>query len=460
MGIFKRKKPNGKVRKFDAARFNRLFADWITSSISAHEEVKGDWLTTVKRSRDKANNDPYIRKFLSMTQKGVVGEGFLLNMNVRDANGNPDNLANDTIERDFKAWGDNPLHADMAGKLCWVDHQNRFIRSVARDGEALCRIIRGADNPYGFSLKWYDPRVLDVNHNEPKLPNGNQIIMGVEVNKWGRPVRYWLSEDGNNSIKNDYSGRKKEAVPARDIIHEGMGELEDQVRYMPWTTPILSRLHMLDKYEEAEMVAAREAACRGMFYEQDFGDAYDYDELDSAGRLLDDLAPGFKEILPPGVKAKQHDPNHPVSAYADFVKGVLRGISSGLDVAYNGLANDLEGVNFSSMRSGALEERETWKVLQGWMSRHFLSRVFSEWLLMYLTSGVSSLPLSKYDKFNKPTWQGRRWQWVDPLKDAKMNETLHMLGVKSKQTISEELGFDVDKEQDRLKAEKPEVNND
>jgi capsid protein len=92
--------------------------------------------------------------------------------------------------------------------------------------------------------------------------------------------------------------------------------------------------------------------------------------------------------------------------YADFVKANLRGVASGLGVAYHALANDLEGVSFSSIRSGTLEERDAWMLIQEWFSQSFLDRVHAEWLQSALAFGQialpngSTLPITKLDKFS------------------------------------------------------------
>ena len=52
--------------------------------------------------------------------------------------------------------------------------------------------------------------------------------------------------------------------------------------------------------------------------------------------------------LPNGVDFKAFDPDHPTSQFESFVKSILRQIASGLNVPYNELANDLEGVSYSS----------------------------------------------------------------------------------------------------------------
>jgi lambda family phage portal protein len=114
-------------------------------------------------------------------------------------------------------------------------------------------------------------------------------------------------------------------------------------------------------------------------------------------------------------------------------------------VSYHSLGNDLENVNFSSIRAGTLEEREAWKAIQGWVIEHFCNPVYSDWLKMALLRGrLANLPMSKFEKFNNPVWQPKRWPWVDPLKDIKAQEAAVMMGVKSVSDVIRETGRDPD----------------
>jgi len=117
-------------------------------------------------------------------------------------------------------------------------------------------------------------------------------------------------------------------------------------------------------------------------------------------------------------------------------------MSAGLGVAFSSLSNDLSDVNFSSIRAGLIEERETWKALQKLFVEVVNDRVFSEWLLMALSTGAVNLPLSRFDKFNVPKWTGRRWAWVDPLKDVEANRAAVAAGFKSPTQVINEMGGD------------------
>ena len=139
-----------------------------------------------------------------------------------------------------------------------------------------------------------------------------------------------------------------------------------------------------------------------------------------------------------------------ISGNSILIDSILRRIASGLDVSYNSLANDLEGVNFSSIRAGVLEERDEWAQLQNWFIDAFLEPVFDEWFPRAMTAGTllmpngSPLPVAKAAKFSAHEWQGRRWQWVDPLKDIDAARQAIRTGIASPQMIAAQNGVDVE----------------
>jgi hypothetical protein len=121
-----------------------------------------------------------------------------------------------------------------------------------------------------------------------------------------------------------------------------------------------------------------------------------------------------------------------------------------MDVAYHSLGNDLEGVNFSSIRAGTLEERDLWMQKQSWFIDAFLEPVYTEWLRSALAFGQvvlangTPLPTEKSDKFMAHEWQGRRWPWVDPLKDIEAARLEVKSGIASPQMIAARNGVDIE----------------
>jgi lambda family phage portal protein len=130
---------------------------------------------------------------------------------------------------------------------------------------------------------------------------------------------------------------------------------------------------------------------------------------------------------------------------------MLRGIAGAIGVAYHSFANDLEGVNFSSSRSGILEERDMWVLLQTWLVEGLHETYFPEWLSQAMSMGTVKLPSGlaiparNVQKFaDAATWQGRRWQWVDPKKDMETNQGSVDYRFRSISSVIRESGGDPD----------------
>jgi len=87
----------------------------------------------------------------------------------------------------------------------------------------------------------------------------------------------------------------------------------------------------------------------------------------------------------------------------------LRGIASGMGVSYNSLAGDLEGANYSSLRQGALEDRDYWKTLQQWFIDHFMYPIYEAWLECAILSGaLAPLKASNAEKYKSVNFYPRR----------------------------------------------------
>lgn len=411
------------VRNFDAAKIGRLFNDWNPSRESLNTFLHRSLQKIRERSRDLGRNDDYMQSFLKKVKANVVGsQGFTFQSDVVDDNGRADQLANDAIEDAWKRWT-HKKNCTVTGGSSWLEVQNLLLECSARDGEFLIRIVRGFDNEFGFSLQLMSIDCLDIEFSKT-LDNGNTVVMGVERNQWKKPVAYWVTIDDPNDLwSNNYATSRRERIPADEIIHRFIPMDVNQIRGCPWAHTAMTRLKMLGAYEEATLVASRVGACQGGFLKRtaDATGKFKGDGEDENGNTISEVEPGMIQQLDVGFEFQPYNPEHPQTQFGHYVKSILRGISSGLGVSYNSLANDLEGVNYSSIRAGLLDERDQWKVIQAWFISSTLHDVFTHWLEWSLGQGKIALPLRKRDKFNAPKFIGRRWPWVDPMKDIQAN---------------------------------------
>jgi len=451
LDIFSRKKPL-KKRAYAGANQGRLFSDFVASSRSADEEIKGALKVLRNRCRDLTRNNAYARRFISLAKANTVGDrGVTLQVKARNDNGAMDNLGNDSIEVAWKRWG-RMGQCSVDGKISWVDAQRLFIENLVRDGEVLVRLVK-YPNDFRFALEFIESDLLDEEYNVT-LPSGNRIRMGVELDSFNRPVAYHLftAHPGDNSTM--WMGKSYNRIPADKMIHAFLPERAMQTRGAPWMSPVIADLKMLNGYREAELVAARVGASKMGFFTSPTGDGFTPDDTDNKVPIME-AEPGTFHQLPDGVNFTQFDPTHPTTAFADFEKAILRGIASGLGVSYTSLANDLEGVSYSSIRQGALEDRDQWKIVQDFLIQHFVEPVYRAFLMSIMENSVINIPASRFDKFAEATvFRARGFQWVDPLKEMNAAVVGLQNGLLSMQDIANQQGRDVEEIFDQIQAEK------
>jgi lambda family phage portal protein len=450
-------------RNFNAAGVNRLTGDWPTVGISIDSLMRRDLETLAARCEEQTRNNPYFSKFQNMVLSNVLGhEGITLKNKASDpigfqkgaiVPGKLDVLANKLIEDAFWDWG-KKQNCTVAKDTTWLEAQQLSLRTWTVRGEPLWRMVTGpeAENKYNFALQPIATSRIDHTRNE-NLPNGAVIRMGVQKDSRGRKTHLWLFDsDPTDNFR--VGGLTSKPYAASEFVHPMLVYQVGQTRAVPPSAPALLRAKMLDGYEEAHLEGTRAAACKmGFLKKTGDGSGYTGPEADQGGKYMD-AEPGMLEELPMGMEFQAADWGYPNGGYGEFVKDCLRGIAAGLNVSYNTIANDLEGVNFSSGRLGLMDEREFWKLLQSWFSNNFCNPIFSKWLEMSLLSGAIALelpsgdrkplPLSKYEKFNQPCWHGRRWQWVDPTKEVQAKEMEMANYVTSPTRVLAETGQDED----------------
>ena len=400
---------------YAGAQANRLTLDWWAAILSADQETKGNMRTLRARGRELGRNNPVAKQYLNLLAANVIGSaGIRYQSRIRTASGELDAETNRKIESGFADWSKRG-NCTVDGKLSLRAVEDLVIRAVATDGEVFVRHLPGFANRHRYAIQLIDADCIDHTFTRERGTRGeNEIRLGVEVDGWGRPVAYYVNpyhpSDSGGSLQ-------RERIPAEFITHLYDPARVNQTRGVTWFHAVMLAMRILEGYIEAELVAARTGASKMGFLK--YTDAADYDAPDpNKVKIRYEAAPGTVEMLPPGMEFVEWKLEHPANAFPNFVQAVLRQIATGLGVSYNALANDLVGVNYSSIRSGLLIERDMWRRHQAWFAESFLQPIFDQWLPMALLSGELSLSSRDPRAFREGRWQARGWQWVDPLKDV------------------------------------------
>jgi lambda family phage portal protein len=434
---------------FNGAMGGRLTMDWIAPILSADQEIKGNMRLLRARARELSRNNPVAKSFLKLLVGNVLGEhGIGYQATVRNNDQTLNTAFNKKIEDAWCEWGKKG-NCTVDGKMSLRAVEQLALKNLATDGEVFIRMVRGFPNKYRFAIQLFDADQLDHLFSRFPSKGSNEIRMGVEVDEWGKPVAYWV----NLQHPSDLGGSLvRERIPADQMLHLYDPERVNQTRGITWYHPCMVEMRMLGGYVEAELVAARTGAAKMGFLTTTDASAFTEPNPDAKYRI--EAQPGVIEQLPPGLDFKEWSPDHPANAFPNFVKAMLRFVASSLGVSYNALASDLEGVNYSSMRSGLLMERDQWRILQSFLKEQMLQPIFESWISLALLAGALVLDSRDPARFLDGKWMPRGWMWVDPLKDAQAGILAINAGLNSRTRIISEQGGDFEIVAEELAEEK------
>ena len=253
------------ARSFLSGDSDDLFANFKGTNLTADGELHASLVKMRARSRKLCNDSDYARKYLELCKSNVVGHtGVKLTPKAQRNPNELDREDNRAILDAWRKWGRRD-NCTTSGALTWLDVQNLFLETVARDGECFVRLVTGYDNDFGFALQVFEGDALDINLNQ-ELSSGNFISLGIEKDSWGKVVAYYFKSKSRALNTFEFSTGNYERIPANEIIHGFRSLRPNQSRGVPWLNTSIRALKMLDGWLEAELTGARIAASKMGFY--------------------------------------------------------------------------------------------------------------------------------------------------------------------------------------------------
>lgn len=451
-GQFVRSAERTKLRSaFAGADTPRWMADFLGDGLSADAALLSSLPHLRNRSRALERENPYMRRWLAELVANVLGkDGIRMTPDIRHKNGKLDKKTCAAISEGWARFS-TAKQFTTTRRHDRAQFSGLLLRSIARDGDALLQLHRNfPKNAFRFALQGIEGDHLSYDTNDERKM-GNAVRMSVEIDSYGEHVAYHVSrEHPGDHYAIDYErGYRVPAENTRDLA-KTMGttailpyvqERFGQDRGIPWAAVAIRGLRQLGMYEEALLVAKRISAGKMGFITKTGDVEFDGDGEDTSGNKTIKAEPGTILELDEGEGFQAWDPKEDAD-YQAFRKGILRGISAGLLCNYNILGNDLEGVNYSSIRQGILSERELWKMLQGWWICTVERPVFEAWLEMAILTGEVDVPMADWERVCSVRFEGRRWDWVDPSKDIEAARQAIELRISSRQQVCRERGGD------------------
>lgn len=460
-------------RAFEAAAYNRATDSWVGAGISFNREIRYALYRLRAISRDLAQNDPYIKKWLNSISNYTVGpKSFTIKNKAFDWVQQPDKstkkvydvYANSVIEENFNTFCTKEF-CTVSENQSFRQFLNTILRSKNVDGEVFIKYCYPStkDNVYGYSLQAFEASMVPE-HLNLILPNGNLVVMGIEYNAFKKAVAYYFRKRPDNAdFDLQYYANDYVRVDARDVIHFYSVEFVGQLRGYPQLVAIANRIKILKGYEDAALVNARSSAMKNLVLEynsENFGEMGKADiqgaDEDENGDIIQNMEPGTTYIVPKGMKAVDYNPKYPEAEHAAFAENVLYSVSAGLNIDNATLTSNVSRANYTSIRAAMLDSRLTYKTMQADIREIIIEPIYKKVIELSILTGRLNLPFTKIQKFNKPLVMGFTPDWVDPLKDGRAeNEAIEA----KRKTMEESLadrGIDLQDHLDQLQYEQEE----
>lgn len=455
-------------RSFEAAETPAWTDSWQTTTGDINDDLARQLPTLRARSTDLARNNEWVASYLIQLEDNVFGpSGVQMQARLFGRDGTADKTSSAAIENAWWQFGQRG-HCDSSGKLSWREIEALALSSLARTGELLYRVRPGADGPHRFKIQLLNPALLDVTLRRDW--GGNRVRMGVEINDDGAPVAYWLQmSKAGESIGDITAVGRHVRVPAAQIQHHFLVEEIGQLRGIPWLTIGARALWLAHDFEEAAQVASSNAAKRQGFFESPTGDAPPgfadiivssvLDAAKAAGKVLttEEVAalsaaaekhtttmPGQFDTLPVGYSFAPFESKWPDVNAEGFMKHQVRRFAAARGASYVTVGNDLEAVNYSSARVGIVAEREHYKTIQEKIISWLHNPIATAWLPYAATTDRALNPSRTTEYLDSIIWQPRRWQGIDPVKEATADEINLRLRLTSRRRILLGRGEDPD----------------
>ena len=430
--------------RFDATSSNRRLRTWIPSSENLNSLLSYGGEALIRRSRDLVRNNPYAANAARVFSSATVGYGITPSSRV------PDPQFKAEIDAAFADWTDE---ADADWSTDFYGLQALTARGLFEGGEAFWRErMRLPSDGLAVPLQYQllEAEMLPWEKNEV-LPNGNVIRCGIELSPIGKRVAYWFyrrhpGDSTDRLLRPEASTWVR--VPASQVIHVYQVQRPGQLRGVPYLTPAMIRLRLLDDYDDAELERKRQAANFVGFVKSPSLDSDPIGEDPDEGLAEAPIAPGQMRVLLPGEDITFSEPADVGGNFEAFEYRVLLAISAATGIPYSLLTNDMRQTNYSSTRSAIVEFRKQVEQFQYSTLIYQLCRVvWRRWLQVAQLSGAIALPNAALspELIQAVQWLPPRWDWIDPEKDAKAEILSIRAGLKSRTQAVTERGYDIAK---------------
>ncbi len=439
------------VGGFEAGQGSRRLRHFQPSRAHLNTLIAAAGADITARARWLVRNNGYAANAIESWAGNVVGDGIKPSSLIADA---------DLKARVQRLWLDWTDDSDAEGFTDFYGQQRRAAREVFIAGEVFFRFRprRPEDGlMVPLQLQMIPSEMLPLSRNE-QVAGGNVIRQGIEFDRIGRRVAYHFLRRHPGDVTDPGLSGGTVRVPASEVIHVIDPVDAGQLRGISRFAPGIVKLFLLDQYDDAELDRKKVAAMHALFITTPApAEPFDIAESDEGGERTMDLQPGQIVMLEPGEEVQTSAPADVGQTYEPFQYRTLLQVSAALGIPYAYLSNDMLKANYSNSRLALLEFRRRIEAYQhSVMVWQICRRVWARWLDTAVMAGAIALP--DYEQQRRVylgcSWLPPKWDWVDPLKDARAEIEQIEAGLKSRTQALAERGYDADQVDAEIAADR------
>ncbi|SHK13665.1 phage portal protein, lambda family [Roseomonas rosea] len=382
---------------------------------------------TMWKARHAYFNNGYIRRALDAIVTACCGAGPMTTPQ------HPDATVRAALSAHFGPWGlrcDADGGTDLAGLIAAI------LRDALRDGDVFVHLIPVQDGRR-LLLRIVPSEAVDFAESRA-LPNGGQIVAGVEFDANGTRVAYWVREPDPSASFDSY--RPARRILATDLLHVREILSAGQVRGLSRLAAALVRAGELDQLQDAALVGVKVSAMHlGVI-------------VDPAGAASDPFdgpiahaEPGTMIRLPGGLDVRWNAPAQ-VSQTAAFIASEIRAIATALGVPSFIVSGDLSEANFSSLRAGLQAFRaEIERLFYTMLVPQLLRPIWERWVtLSFLAGDLDDLGAPALDDLLPAEFLPPAQPWIDPKADIAAIREAMAAGIMSRRQAVASQGWNIE----------------
>ncbi|WP_417844833.1 phage portal protein [Thalassospira sp.] len=356
----------GVVRSYEAARRRVTDDGWVSGSGGPNSEVGSGLVLMRNRARQMVRDNPYAKRMVDIMAANEIGAGIVSQANTGDQK------IDEAQQTAWAKWAET-TQCDADGRTNIYGLQRLIDIAKHETGEALVRLrsrSRADAARLGLTvplqLQVIEADYLDHTKNGP-LGDGNYIVQGIEFNKRGERIAYWIfkehpGETYQHVIGNNLTSMR---IDAGQIIHLYNMQRPGQVRGVTTLHSVMTALRDLQDYHGALLMKAKVEACFSAFVRGSGGNPLTGKANQKGTHRQETLEPGSIFYIEDSESVEFANPSKS-EAHVLLSQTYLRAIAVGCGVTYDQLTGDLTGANYSSLRAGKIDFRrlvEQWQWL-------------------------------------------------------------------------------------------------